>query len=63
VLAKPSLSLWTLMMLCIPSIPPGVWLGWKLQQHLDQRQLYRTCYGLLVVMAPKLLWDGIRDYG
>ena len=63
VLAKPSQLLWTLMVVCLPAIPLGVWLGWKLQQHLDQRQLYRTCYGLLVVTALKLLWDGVRGYG
>jgi len=29
---------------------------------LDQRQIYRTCYGLLVVTALKLLWDGVTGY-
>jgi uncharacterized protein len=63
VLAKPSPTLWMLMVMCLPAIPLGVRLGWKLQQHLDQQQLYRTCYGLLVVTALKLLWDGISGYG
>jgi hypothetical protein len=26
---------------------------------LDQRQIYRACYGLLVVTALKLMWDGV----
>lgn len=25
---------------------------------LNQRQVFRACYGLLVVTALKLLWDG-----
>ena len=30
--------------------------------RLDQRQIYRACYGLLVVTALKLLWDGVHGY-
>ena len=40
-----------------------VWLGWRLHERLDQRQLYRACYALLTVTALKLLWDGLRGYG
>jgi hypothetical protein len=29
---------------------------------LDQRQIYRVCYGQLVVTALKLLWDGVSGY-
>ena len=29
---------------------------------LDQRQIYRVCYGLLVLTALKLLWDGVSGY-
>jgi hypothetical protein len=29
---------------------------------LDQRQVYRACYGQLIVTALKLLWDGVSDY-
>ena len=35
---------------------------WKLHQRLDRQQLYRACYGLLVVTALKLLWDGLGGY-
>ena len=31
-------------------------------EKLDQRQIYRACYGLLVVTALKLLWDGVSGY-
>jgi uncharacterized membrane protein YfcA len=48
------------MALCLPAVPLGVWAGWHLHNRLDQRQLYRACYGLLVVTALKLLWDGVQ---
>jgi len=32
------------------------------QAALDQRQIYRACYELLVVTAVKLLWDGVSGY-
>jgi uncharacterized membrane protein YfcA len=62
VLARPAGPVWTLMLLCLPAIPAGVWLGWRLHGRLDQRQMYRACYGLLVITAAKLLWDGISGY-
>jgi uncharacterized protein len=61
-LAKPTPELWGLMLLCTPLIPLGVWAGWKLHQRLDEAQLYRACYVLLVVVAMKLLWDGVTGY-
>jgi uncharacterized protein len=62
VLVKPSTDVWMLMALCLLAIPVGVWLGWRLHGRLDQRQIYRACYGLLVVTALKLLWDGVSGY-
>jgi len=59
-LAKPSSDVWMLMGLCLPVIPLGVWAGWRLHEALDQKQLYRACYGLLVLTALKLLWDGLQ---
>jgi uncharacterized membrane protein YfcA len=50
------------MAACLPAIPAGVWLGWRLHGRLDQSQIYRACYGLLVVTALKLLWDGVSGY-
>ncbi|AJG22589.1 hypothetical protein RR42_s0999 [Cupriavidus basilensis] len=50
------------MAICLFAIPTGVYLGWRLRGALDQRQVYRTCYGLLVVTALKLLWDGVSCY-
>jgi uncharacterized protein len=61
-LVKPTANVWTLMALCLLAIPPGVWLGWRLHGALDQRQIYRLCYGLLVVTSVKLLWDGVGGY-
>src|SRR4029453_19102555 len=48
-LVKPTADVWILMAACLFAIPAGVWLGWRLHGTLDQRQLYRACYGLLVV--------------
>ena len=61
-LVQPTAETWTLMAFCLFAIPIGVWLGWRLHGALDQRQVYRACYGLLVVTALKLLWDGVSGY-
>jgi uncharacterized membrane protein YfcA len=61
-LVKPTGDIWALMVICLLAIPTGVWLGWRLHGRLDLRQLYRACYGLLVVTALKLLWDGVSGY-
>jgi uncharacterized membrane protein YfcA len=60
--ANPTTGVWTLMAVCLFAVPAGVWLGWRLHGRLDQRQVYRACYGLLVVTALKLLWDGVSGY-
>src|SRR5260221_7711355 len=62
VLGGPSPALWILTALCLPAVPLGVWVGWRMHERLDQLQLYRACYGLLVVTAFKLLWDGVGGY-
>ena len=61
-LVRPTGPVLTLMAICLVAIPAGVWLGWRLHGRLDQRQLYRACYGLLAVTALKLLWDGVSGY-
>jgi len=61
-LVRPSGNVWLLMAICLLAVPTGVWFGWRLHGRLDQRQLYRACYGLLVVTALKLLWDGVSGY-
>jgi uncharacterized membrane protein YfcA len=63
VLATPTPELWWLMALSVPVIVIGVWLGWRLHQRFDQRQMYSACYALLVVVALKLMWDGLKGYG
>lgn len=61
-LARPTGNVLSLMVICLLAVPCGVWLGWRLHARLEQRQMYRACYGLLVVTALKLLWDGVGGY-
>jgi len=61
-LVRPSGNVWIVMAICLLAIPAGVWLGWRLHGRLDQQQVFRACYGLLVVTALKLLWDGVSGY-
>lgn len=61
-LGSPTADTWTLMALCLPAVPIGIWSGWQLHQRLDQQQMYRACYALLVVTALKLLWDGVAGW-
>jgi uncharacterized membrane protein YfcA len=61
-LVRPTGDVWILMAACLPAIPIGVWLGWRFHGRLDQRQLYQACYGLLFLVALKLLWDGVSGY-
>ena len=62
ILARPTGNVLGLALICLFAVPSGVWLGWRLHARLDQRQLYRDCYGLLIITALKLLWDGIGGY-
>ena len=62
VLGQPDRTLWILMALCVPVVPVGIHAGWLVHERLSHRQMYRACYGLLVVTACKLLWDGVRGY-
>jgi len=61
-LANLNSAAWTLMAISLAAVPTGVWVGWRLHQRLDQVRLYRACYGLLVITALKLLWDGVSGY-
>jgi len=61
-LGRPGRELWVLMALCVPAVPIGIHVGWLMHERLSQQQMYRACYGLLVVTACKLLWDGVRGY-
>ena len=61
-LVRPTGNVWILMAVCLLAIPAGVWSGWRLHGSLDQRQVFRICYGLLIVTALKLLWDGVSGF-
>jgi hypothetical protein len=55
-------NIWTLMASCLLAISTDIWPGGRLNGMLDEPQLYRACYELLVVTALKLLWDGVSGY-
>lgn len=61
--APPPPGFWWLMALSALTVVPGVWLGWRFHERLDQAALYRACYGLLIVTGLKLLWDGLIGGG
>ena len=54
--------LWPMVLLCLPAVPLGISAGLRFHGRLNQCHLYRICYGLLVVTALNLLWDGIAGY-
>jgi uncharacterized membrane protein YfcA len=41
-----------------PLAPLGIWLGVVVARRLSQDLFYRICYGLLLLVGAKLLWDG-----
>jgi len=61
-LARPSADVWLLMGFCFFAIPSGIWVGWRVHAMLDQRQVLRACYALLLATSCKLLFDGIGGY-
>jgi len=42
-----------------PLAPVGIWCGVKLMRRIPEALFYRICYGILLVVGAKLLWDGL----
>src|SRR5262245_15112414 len=61
-LVELSREFYLLFAISIPVMILATWNGWLVHQRVNQFQLYRACYGLLVVVALKLLWDGLKGY-
>ena len=61
-IGQPTPAMWKLIAICVPVAVVGVWVGWRVHQHLDQRRLYQGCYAILVLTSLKLLWDGIKGF-
>ena len=61
-LGKPTAAMWMLTALCAPTAVLGVWIGWLLNQRIDQGRMYQACYTVLVITSLKLLWDGVRGF-
>ena len=51
-------NLWTSLALA-PLAPVGIGLGIWLMRRLSQAAFYRVCYGLLLLVGAKLLYDGL----
>jgi len=42
-----------------PLAPVGIWCGVKLMRRIPEALFYRICYGILLAVGAKLLWDGL----
>lgn len=42
-----------------PLAPVGIWIGVKLMRRIPESLFYRICYGMLLVVGSKLVWDGV----
>ena len=42
-----------------PLAPVGIWVGVKLMRRIPEALFYRICYGILLVVGAKLVWDGV----
>ena len=62
-LSPPAGATITMMLLTLPAVPLGIWVGWILHERLDQKRMYAACYLLLTVTGLKLLFDGLHGYG
>ncbi len=45
----------------VPAGLLGLWLGIRLQRILSERWFYHICYGLLILVGGRLLYDGGRQ--
>jgi uncharacterized membrane protein YfcA len=41
-----------------PLAPVGIWIGFSLMRRVSEALFYRICYGLLLVVGLRLLWEG-----
>ena len=38
--------------------PVGIYMGYQMMRRVNERLFYRICYGLLLVVGMRLLWEG-----
>jgi uncharacterized protein len=50
----------TTSLVLAPLAPVGIGLGVYLMRRVDEALFYRICYGLLLIVGVKLLYDGAR---
>ena len=44
-----------------PLAPVGIWAGYHLVRRVNEVLFYRICYGLLLVVGLRLLWEGVAS--
>jgi len=42
-----------------PLAPVGIWIGYHLVRKVPEDLFYRICYGILLVVGLRLLWEGV----
>ena len=58
-IASPDWSFASRLLLALPFIFLGVFLGYRLNQRLDQKKLFAICHILLMLLALKMLWTAL----
>ena len=53
-------ALWAVLVL-LPMVPIGVWVGVKLHERMDRRRLFFWCYVLLTLAAGKLVYSSLAS--
>ena len=51
-------ALWAVLLL-LPMVPVGVWVGVKLHERMDRRRLFFWCYVLLTIAAGKMVYSAL----
>jgi uncharacterized membrane protein YfcA len=58
-IASPDWNFASRLFLALPCIFFGVFLGYRLNQKLDQKKLFAICHLLLMLLALKMLWTAL----
>ena len=45
-----------------PLAPVGIWAGYHMVRRVNELWFYRICYGVLLVVGVRLLWEGFTAF-